>query len=452
MTKIINNPLILKDTQEDPVTVFLLTRDSKGLVKYSNITSLISQLGSDFIPQSEKGVNVATLIGGKLDPTQVPDLAITSVQTVAENTLTAFVANNAAYTYEEGDVLIINDGSGNLTHYMFDGGDKFNEQSYSLINATEIEISQVNGLQLELDGKLTPTGDGSQLTGVAKPNIDNDFSTSQTFNEDVDIKSSSLNSFPFRISSNSNPTEASYEIGYSGDDTFVNHRVQYANNYYDVFKIDRSNRDVDFKKSVKIRGDLNVLNGVSGAKIKLSASNTSWWKIERDPATGNFTVEDDGVGKVLDISQNTGNASFSNLVSSSVTNAQIDAASGDVLVPKKWVQANTGGLPYKVYSAIITQTGTNAPTSNVLQNTLGVVPVWTRGSAGDYRIDYASGSFTGAVMVFFNLSEGSQDDTRVKIFAFGADYTNISSYTSYTSNTLSDNLISKGFLEIRVYD
>ena len=38
----------------------------------------------------------------------------------------------------------------------------------------------------------------------------------------------------------------------------------------------------------------------------------------------------------------------------------------------------------KVYTALLSQTGTDVPTANILQNTLGDVPVWTRTSAGLY--------------------------------------------------------------------
>jgi hypothetical protein len=49
--------------------------------------------------------------------------------------------------------------------------------------------------------------------------------------------------------------------------------------------------------------------------------------------------------------------------------------------------------PYKVYTAIITQTGTDAPTAVVLQNTLGITPTLTRFATGNYRIT-ASNTFT----------------------------------------------------------
>ena len=49
--------------------------------------------------------------------------------------------------------------------------------------------------------------------------------------------------------------------------------------------------------------------------------------------------------------------------------------------------------PYKVYSALITQSGTDNPTAIVLENTLGVVPVWTYDIVG-YCNCTATGIFT----------------------------------------------------------
>lgn len=53
-----------------------------------------------------------------------------------------------------------------------------------------------------------------------------------------------------------------------------------------------------------------------------------------------------------------------------------------------------GGLPYKVYSAIIAQSGTNPPqVVTLLENTLSGTPVWSRVGVGDYRLTLV-GEFT----------------------------------------------------------
>ena len=48
-------------------------------------------------------------------------------------------------------------------------------------------------------------------------------------------------------------------------------------------------------------------------------------------------------------------------------------------------------LGYKVYTALLTQSGETAPTAIVLENTLGFVPAYSRDAAGKYFITYTSG-------------------------------------------------------------
>ena len=53
----------------------------------------------------------------------------------------------------------------------------------------------------------------------------------------------------------------------------------------------------------------------------------------------------------------------------------------------KYLAANPGGgggTGYLVYTAILNQSGTDAPVANVLQNTLGGTVVWARDGAGSY--------------------------------------------------------------------
>jgi hypothetical protein len=51
----------------------------------------------------------------------------------------------------------------------------------------------------------------------------------------------------------------------------------------------------------------------------------------------------------------------------------------------QFVEERAGGLPYKVYTALLNQSGTDAPVATILQNTLDGTPVWTRISAGIYH-------------------------------------------------------------------
>lgn len=48
-----------------------------------------------------------------------------------------------------------------------------------------------------------------------------------------------------------------------------------------------------------------------------------------------------------------------------------------------------GGATPKVYRATLTQSGTDAPVANILENTLGGIPVWLRLGTGDYLMTLA---------------------------------------------------------------
>ena len=49
-------------------------------------------------------------------------------------------------------------------------------------------------------------------------------------------------------------------------------------------------------------------------------------------------------------------------------------------------------VPHKVYTALLTQSGTDAPVATVLENTLGGTVVWTRAGVGEY-IGTLAGAF-----------------------------------------------------------
>jgi len=69
----------------------------------------------------------------------------------------------------------------------------------------------------------------------------------------------------------------------------------------------------------------------------------------------------------------------------------------------KVVYANAGGnSTYKVYSALLDQTGVADPTVTVLENTLGAAITWTRDSEGIYYGELSAGIFDPA-KTFINI-------------------------------------------------
>jgi hypothetical protein len=104
--------------------------------------------------------------------------------------------------------------------------------------------------------------------------------------------------------------------------------------------------------------------------------------------------------------------------------------------------------PYKVYTALLTQTGTNAPTATVLENTIGPI-VWSRSNPGLYL-----GTLTGAFTVSksWGISEdvanGSNSSTRLRIT--GAP--DAMQVLTALGTTTTDGLLANTPIEIRVYN
>lgn len=116
-----------------------------------------------------------------------------------------------------------------------------------------------------------------------------------------------------------------------------------------------------------------------------------------------------------------------------------------------------GGASYKVYTALLNQSGTDAPVATVLENTLGGTPVWTRSSTGNY-ICTLTGAFTlnktfcsamygtvwGNGALSFNF--GVNDNNSIVLSAFSYDAGGLINYVDFNNNPGNDICV-----EIRVY-
>ncbi len=142
------------------------------------------------------------------------------------------------------------------------------------------------------------------------------------------------------------------------------------------------------------------------------------------------TGTDNGSGAVLQVNGKTSGvaATASNHY---VTKAQLDAA----------------GRPYKVYTALLSQSGTNAPTAIVLENTLGGTVVWTRTGTGNYTAAL-TGAFTSNKTAFFI-------NTYLGAYSVGVQYGSVNNFLIDTrvasTNTFTDGLLVGNTIEVRVY-
>jgi hypothetical protein len=112
--------------------------------------------------------------------------------------------------------------------------------------------------------------------------------------------------------------------------------------------------------------------------------------------------------------------------------------------------ANSGsggsGASYLVYTALLNQSGTDAPVATVLENTLGSLGVWTRNGIGDYKMTAAGISFSAPKTAITLGQTGTLiftqyiDDTQINIITLTQD-----------GQSNADSWLSDTMIEIRVY-
>ena len=103
--------------------------------------------------------------------------------------------------------------------------------------------------------------------------------------------------------------------------------------------------------------------------------------------------------------------------------------------------------PYKVYSVLLSQAGTNAPTVIILENTLGFVPVWSYQGVGDYRI-FETGGFPDSRTIAF-VTNGYGPEADILEWYGNSDQRTVASYIGVTPT---DGIVDYTPYEIRVYD
>lgn len=105
--------------------------------------------------------------------------------------------------------------------------------------------------------------------------------------------------------------------------------------------------------------------------------------------------------------------------------------------------------PYKVYSALLTQTGTNAPVATVLENTLGGDVSWTRANTG-YYIANTSGLLTLNKTGFF--TQPIDSGVEANIYNNLIDTNKVELQIRNTALEGVDNALFNTLIEIRVYN
>ena len=108
---------------------------------------------------------------------------------------------------------------------------------------------------------------------------------------------------------------------------------------------------------------------------------------------------------------------------------------------------------HKIYTALLTQSGTSSPTASILENTIGNI-VWTRGSEGYYVGTLTSAFVTDKTFVILgntNDGDGSSSGFRSKISNNSTDNVEIVINEYNTANYIDGALLNTP-VEIRVYN
>jgi len=106
----------------------------------------------------------------------------------------------------------------------------------------------------------------------------------------------------------------------------------------------------------------------------------------------------------------------------------------------------SGDGSYKVYTALLTQTGTDAPVAETLNNTLGFIPSYTYSAVGQYVINGTNFPANKTVVILSGIvNPGTITKTILST-------TQILLFTYDDSGASVDLLLEGSFIEIRIYN
>lgn len=120
-----------------------------------------------------------------------------------------------------------------------------------------------------------------------------------------------------------------------------------------------------------------------------------------------------------------------------------------------FTNANVIGLdsrPYKVYSALLTQSSTDDPTGIVLENTLGDI-LLNYNAEGFYQITSSALFTTDKTVIINSYNQTATNGTNIGFIRTVRSSENaVRIYTENTSNVASDGILNKTYFEVRVYN
>jgi len=121
----------------------------------------------------------------------------------------------------------------------------------------------------------------------------------------------------------------------------------------------------------------------------------------------------------------------------------------DLVLVTDAIANSSSGSSYLVYTALLTQTGTNAPVATMLENTLGGLLTIIRSSTGIYSVSSSVLFTENKTAVFLNNSDYALN-TAIRSASW-QDSSTITIITLDSSFSVADDLLSNTALTIKVY-
>jgi hypothetical protein len=120
---------------------------------------------------------------------------------------------------------------------------------------------------------------------------------------------------------------------------------------------------------------------------------------------------------------------------------------------KSYILSGLDVRPYKVYTALLTQSGTEAPVATVLENTLGGEVVWSYVGVGDYRGTLSNTFTENKTYPIGSFNENYDPFSQAMLACFLRLNSNqVLIQTAVSNGDSSNNLLSQTPIEIRVYN
>lgn len=244
--------------------------------------------------------NKADLIGGFVDPTQLPPGISLGIIEPTENTISNFVFNQGNYTFGNGNIVSITSADGEELGYYYNGGDRGLLSSYDPVSFINSKLSKSGGSvtgSLEVQGNLDLQSGFNLASGVTQvtgegQNLDFNMLAGVDFNTSVTISDSLLIGYTMPIfQENFGHTSTEFNAPASGG-------ISVVANVFDMYKTTAAAADAtytavirseysgsdnfDFFGALQVRGDhsgsadLQVLEGFGVRSDHRGAGNVEF--------------------------------------------------------------------------------------------------------------------------------------------------------------------------------